>query len=44
MEVRATLYVTPEGVSEDVAIDSLTKQEILGLLNAEQIDFEADMA
>lgn len=44
VEVTATLYVTHEGVSEDAAIDSLTKQEVFDLLKAEQIDVEAEVA
>ena len=44
VEVTATLYVTREGVSDDAAIDSLTKQGVFDLLKVEQIDFEAEVA
>lgn len=44
VEVTATVYVTRAGVSDEAAIDSLTNQEVLNLMSAEHISFEAEVA
>jgi hypothetical protein len=44
VEVTAAVYTTREGVSDDAAIDSLTRQGVFDLLDAQQISFEAEVA
>ncbi len=41
VEVTATVYVSRDATSEDNAIDSLTTQEVFGLLTVQNIEYEA---